>query len=261
MLPSRFLSIPRQKIPLFTRIFRSVSSSTSSAPSPTTDSNYKKYKIASAVFFERLPVILRDKLPIEIAFDEFKFNEWNRNAVSINPNILKAEPGFEDYEKQEDKRADTFTPAPRITPDDIANNTQSLNRNLQKHLYFVLKRSENARFYQFPQRLTDDNESMRESAEKALKAVVGNELSVWFIGYCPAAHYVHEYSQEMKIKNGGEFDGVKVFFYRATLISGEVKELRQGKDFRWMDADELKQYLAPDYYNAVRDALFGTILY
>jgi hypothetical protein len=37
--------------------------------------------------------------------------------------------------------AETFTPAPRTTPDDEARNTHSLNRKLDEKLFLVLKRN------------------------------------------------------------------------------------------------------------------------
>jgi len=199
---------------------------------------------------ERLPVILKDPEPIEELFQKYRIGERNRTSVELNTALFKPAAGYEDFERAQQRRAETFVPAPRVTEADRSNDTRSLERALQKHLYFVIKRAPSAKLFQFPQRLTEEGGSMRESAIKALRAVIGAEHNIYYIGNAPIAHLKHEYSPEFQQKHG--VCGVKVFFYRAQLIEGDVDYIRQGSDFRWLTAEELKTHFSEEYYEAIR---------
>ncbi|KAA8497807.1 39S ribosomal protein L46, mitochondrial [Porphyridium purpureum] len=212
------------------------------------------WKFASAVIFERGPIILPQPKPIEELYEENKFQHFNRFAARRDERLQPVSEMERDSFKANQKRGELFVPAPRITEADKTNDLRSLHRKLDRTLYFVLKRTETSEFYQFPQRVTGDDEKLRDSAEKALKAVLGDQkVQTYYTTYRPHAHLEYSYSAEYQKKN--QVHGVKIFFYPAELITGEVSKLRHGVDFLWLTAEELKEYISPQYYKAVEDVL------
>lgn len=159
---------------------------------------------------------------------------------------------------QDEIRAESFTPAPLTTPADEAGDTKSLSRALAKRLYLVVRRTPGGG-WAFPQRLTGDGETMRQSAEKALRAVLGPAPSVHFYGNAPCSHLAHVYPPAYQDKH--DVYGVKVFFYRSQLIystppTGRMA-IRQAADHAWLTDAELPAYVSAEYHAAVTPFLFG----
>lgn len=151
-----------------------------------------------------------------------------------------------------------YTPGPRVTEADKKNDVRSLNRALDKRLYLVVRRTDKSPHMQFPQTLaTDSATPMGQYAQQALRAVVptNNQLSAHFMGPMPACHLEHVYPPRYQEKH--DVYGVKIFFYRAQLISGEISELRNGVDFSWATEDELPDLFSAEYHAAIKPILFG----
>jgi large subunit ribosomal protein L46 len=160
--------------------------------------------------------------------------------------------------------AEMYEPAPIITEADRTNDMRSLNRALRERLYLVIRRTPNSSHYQFPQTLTPSLEvSMRAYAELALRSAIpaggDDPLKAFFISNTPATHVAHLYRDDYQRSTG--FYGVKVFFYRAQLMSGSLPEgpaaLAGGADYAWAREDELPELLSAETYRAVQPILFG----
>lgn len=100
----------------------------------------------------------------------------------------------------------------------------------------------------------------RGEAEKALQSLIEtggtddddeNDFEAHFIGNAPCAHLKHVYSPALQEAQG--ISGIKIFFYRAQLISGCITGVRApaAVDYAWVTAEELPEYLPPDYYRSV----------
>jgi hypothetical protein len=101
---------------------------------------------------------------------------------------------------------------------------------------------------------------MREYAELALSSCFppgggAGRLRAHFISHMPATHLAHAYSDAYQTRTG--IFGVKVFFYRAQLISGGVGDDATVADYTWAREGELPSLLSAETYDAVRPALFG----
>lgn len=167
----------------------------------------------------------------------------------------------------EDALGDMYTPAPIVTEADKVNDMRSQDRALRERLYFVVKRSSSSAHYQFPQTLvTSPNTKMREYAELSLQSTFKPPcpLTFHFFSNSPALHLAHIYSVSMREKTGCY--GVKVFFYRAALLSGAVTPAQENSpvlnsvaDFLWARDSELPELLNSETYEAVKPLLFGLI--
>lgn len=220
------------------------------------------WRLASAAVVERYPVITPEADPFEEDYLTGRFLEMQRRARPIPASLFLSERDVIEGRTEpnlEDKYADMYTPAPRRTEADEKNDTKSLERALDERLYFVVKRSEKSQNMQFPQVLvSDDGTKMVDYAEQAFKSVTmpGTRPKLHFISYSPACHLEHVYPVRYQQKH--DVYGLKIFFYRAILMSGEVDEIRNGVDYVWARDRELKGLLGAEYHAAIKPILFGT---
>ncbi|KAK4537501.1 hypothetical protein CDCA_CDCA12G3526 [Cyanidium caldarium] len=178
-----------------------------------------------------------------------------------------------------------FELAPRITEADLADDRRSLRRKLDQRLYLIVQRQlgDARSIWQFPQRNIEvtaaasspstgddapapDLVPFRHFAERALDSVLEIEtedtgddddpFEAHFLGNAPLAHFKHIYSEAFQKQHGVQ--GIKIFFYRAVLIFGSIRGVRKSAadDYAWVTANELEQYLAPDYYRCIRELVW-----
>lgn len=219
------------------------------------------WQLASAAMLERYPVVSPDPHPFIEEYETNRFLDAQKRARPIPPSFFltekdivegKTEPSFED------KQAELYTPGPRVTEADHRNDTKSLERALPERLYFLIRRSAKSKHMQFPQMLAkDDNVTMMRYAQNALNSVTNPETrpKVHFLSHSPSCHLEHVYS--LKYQQKHDVYGVKIFFYRAMLMSGNIQKIRNGVDYAWARDCELRDLLGDESYRAVKPALLG----
>jgi large subunit ribosomal protein L46 len=151
-----------------------------------------------------------------------------------------------------------YVPGPIRTEADERNDTKSLDRSLRERLYFVTKRNAKASKFGLPQTLvTSDDVAMREYAELALQSSFPpgeDRLCAHFMSHMPATHLEHIYAEDFQAQSG--YFGVKMFFYRAQLIAGEVGNTAVA-DYAWARESELPELLSAETLEAIKPILFG----
>lgn len=233
----------------------------SQGPDPA--SSFKHgWRLASAAVIERYPLITPELDPFEAEYLTARFVAQQKNARAVPRAVFlterdvlegRTEPDLDDY-----PFAQIYTPAPRQTEADAKNDVRSLERALDERLYLLVKRTERSEYFQFPQTLVvDDEVTMRAYAEMAFRGVTvgASRPEVHFVSHSPACHLEHVYPVRYQQKY--DVYGVKVFFYRAMLIEGEVGEVRNAVDFMWAREGELEQALGQEVYRAVKPMLLG----
>jgi len=212
--------------------------------------NFEKgWLVASATVLVRAHV-LKPSLPEDLVkFQEHKFHYKNEKNKPLDERVFKKEGLLE--LPQEDV---FFMPNRKETEADRRKDVRSVWRKLDERLYFVFKPKKGTTGFQFPQRITADNETMRASAKKALKLVAGSSLKcVHHVGHAPLAVFKRVFGEEQQRKTKAY--GAKVFFYPAYIVEGNIRKLDQGYDFRWLTKEECASQLTKDYYAAVKDML------
>lgn len=219
------------------------------------------WRLASAAVLERYPVVTPDVDPFEQEYVEGRFLEQQKHARPMPARFFltekdvaegKTEPSFED------PQADQYVPAPRVTEADRTNDIKSLERALPERLYFVVSRSDKTDKMTFPQVLVkDDDVKMAHLAENAFKSVTmaASRPKVHFMSFSPACHLEHVYPPKYQEKQ--DVYGIKIFFYRAMLMSGEIEGVRNAIDYAWARDCELPKLLGDEYYSAIKPILFG----
>jgi large subunit ribosomal protein L46 len=112
----------------------------------------------------------------------------------------------------------------------------------------------------------------------------GKNVEVWFVGRRPIGHYVYDYPPDFNdkyrgakvclvtvvftaLRNISTFDLNRngymphkfleqVFFLKAHILAGQVHvDNREIIDFAWVTKQEMRDYVSPEYYAAVKDLL------
>ncbi|PXF43426.1 39S ribosomal protein L46, mitochondrial [Gracilariopsis chorda] len=219
------------------------------------------WRLATAAVLERYPVITPDLHPFEDKYLLGRILEMQKRARPIPPSFFLSEKdrlGGITEPTFDDPIADRYVPAPRVTDADRTNDHKSLHRALQERLYFVVRRTEKSKNMQFPQVLaTKPDVTLRQYAQHALKSVTvpASRPRFHVLSYSPSCHLEHVYPSAYQQQH--DVYGVKIFFYRTMLISGDVTELRNCEDYMWARACELPQLLGHEYYTAIKPILLG----
>eukprot|EP00040_Diaphanoeca_grandis_P003144 m.23927 g.23927 ORF g.23927 m.23927 type:complete len:362 (-) comp14414_c0_seq1:90-1175(-) len=220
-----------------------------------------QWTLAAAVSVERYKRLTDDITPEEIAWSKFQ-EQINLEKTAL----FQMEVDFEKQQgeeaaraKSEDRRLgadfaeqDKFVPAPRLTAADEEDDRTSVHRKLAQKLFLLLKHeADDVRDepWRMPQALHIEGESLRETAARSLKSVIDPETELHFVSNAPS------YCQTILNTNGGDKLGVKVFYFRAAVVSvNPVVALDTTKysQFQWLTKSELKE-TSETYFKDIGD--------
>ncbi|XP_078165872.1 decoy [Carex rostrata] len=201
-------------------------------------SGHQPEKLVAAVLFERLPVVVPKIDPVVYAFNEFSF-QWRQQYRRKYPDEV--------LEKANKKEKTGFhidyVPAPRITEADKTKDIKSLQRALDKRLYLLIYGSgygapDDKPVWHFPEKVYENEDTLRLCAESALKSVIGSLHNTYFVGNAPMAHMVAEPKEN--IPSSQSF---KRFFFKSQVIGTNKFDIsKKCKDYAWVTKEELLEY-------------------
>lgn len=194
-------------------------------------------KIFGAAMLERLPVITPTLPEWEV-----EHQIW---LESFKVETRKQYPAqFTGVNRSGSTEADTssmWQPAPRTTEADDTNAMRSTNRRLDQRLLLLLKSpgTEGSSYWHLPAAEHQSQESIRESAERALSSLLpDNNLRTFTLGNAPAASYSKPDSRDV------------LFYVKMQLLAGTLAASppsgARWQDYAWVAADELPKYLTQD---------------
>ncbi|KAI9560105.1 hypothetical protein GHT06_014115 [Daphnia sinensis] len=235
-----------------------------------------KWQLLSAICLERTPIIMPPMAKIEEEMaelfekldtmkslksdHELKQDEDKKVSASLaegNQDESNADSATrqtaQDFEDACNEELSKFKPAPKITAEDLSGDRKSTNRKLDKHLVFVVQeKKEGKEIWKLPQAQWVDGETLRETAERALKEHVKTpETSVRVLGNAPWGVHTIKYPSAMREKVG--FTGAKIFFFKAQLLSACTT--CSDTEHHWLGRHELTEYLDPQYLRSVQKFL------
>ncbi|KAG0046778.1 54S ribosomal protein L17 mitochondrial [Gryganskiella cystojenkinii] len=146
----------------------------------------------------------------------------------------------------------------RVTEADRKNDVRSLERALARTLYLIVKKPREQHAWQFPQGGVRVVENLQEAAGRELQEECGSNMDLWFVGRVPVGHYNYNFPKEYvnSPENTASVKGAKVFFMKAHIFAGQVQvDNKEVVDFAWVTKQEMKDYVSPEYYEAVQDML------
>ncbi|XP_072421241.1 large ribosomal subunit protein mL46 isoform X1 [Chiloscyllium punctatum] len=238
------------------------------------------WQCCGAVCLQRAAVLSREMNPMESAFaqllgqvelEKSVYSDHELRVFEDEEKLRWTQADDYDSEEEEDVGQDLvtaqdqedmweqkfrkFRAAERIQEADEKNDRSTLNRQLDKKLILLVKEKVgDEEIWLLPQSEWKPGETMRQTAERALSTVSGNELHAVFLGNAPAGFYKYKYPKDLR---NSSIVGAKVFFFKALLMNGDLKTRRKG-DYVWVTKSELKDYLKPKYLQQVNRFIFDT---
>jgi large subunit ribosomal protein L46 len=210
------------------------------------------WEYKAAVLFERLPIVVPEMEDWEEAYEEFR-NQTMWRTGRVWPEEL--DTWKEDMESSPTMREQLEDPpipvSPRITEADKANDRTSMNRQLDKRLFLIVKEGSEARPWQFLHTAVqrDQQETLRAAAERVMSSALApnrnKSLQYWHVGNAPAGVRWEVHSAEQREKRKAY--GTKLLFMRAQLLSPEPPVLLQRYSEKlWVTKTELREYFGDE---------------
>lgn len=206
--------------------------------SQASDGNSSSSSLFASTVLERLPVILPEPPAWEVDYRIFSFERRQLYRKEYPKEFL--DMGSSNRGEEGDI---VFEPAPRITDADRTNDIRSLQRALDKRLYLIVNgQPENSEFQQprwhFPEKIYENEETMRQCAEKALAGNVGTSMETYFVGNAPCGH----------LSTPSQPNSVRFFFRSQFLVGNVTLSNRRLEDYAWVTKEELVNYVDPQEY-------------
>lgn len=234
-----------------------------------------KWDIMAGICLQRKPVITKSLTDIEVKFQnilqeiEFEKSLKSDHELRHNKDVLRMEKlksgkitDFDDTDQASNQTAqdyydenkvelNSFKLSSRLTEADEKNDTKSLKRKLEENLIFVIKQKFGPDdFWIFPQGLWIDGETLKETAERVLKESCGNNINVRFYGNAPCGFYKFKYPKEKR--NQSDVEGAKIFFFKATLLDGNIENKGAWTDYEWATVPEMNNRFIQPYMKNVK---------
>ncbi|XP_069768023.1 large ribosomal subunit protein mL46 [Narcine bancroftii] len=237
------------------------------------------WQLCGAVCLQRAAVVSREKHQMESAFarllermelEKSLYSDHELRVFEDEERIRRRQAN--DYDSDEDddvgqdivtsqdledmweQKSRQFKAADRVQ-DDINKDRSTLNRKLDEKLLLLTKvKVADEEIWLLPQSNWKPGETMRQTAERTLSTLSGNELQAAFLGNAPSGFYKYKYPKAIRTSSNV---GAKIFFFKALLISGDIKT-RKKEDHVWVTKSELKDYLKPKYLKQVNRFIFDS---
>lgn len=159
----------------------------------------------------------------------------------------------EDGEKlRESDRVRVERPQQRKSEADAKNDTQRLDRKMDRTLYLVVKNQDGT--WGFPTADVGSDEALHETAERALEQSAGVNMNTWTVGRVPIAHFVRPVEPTEK----KTVTSTKTFFIKGRIMAGQadIKDNTLGVTaFKWLTKEELATELPKYYFAGVKNAI------
>lgn len=234
----------------------------------------EKWDIMTGICLQRKPVITKSLSDIEVNYQnilqeiEFEKSLKSDHELRHDKDVHRMEKlksgtitdfddtevsnqTAQDYLDKNKEELSTFKFASRITEADKNKDTKSLNRKLEENLVLVIKEKlGNEDFWILPQGLWNNGETLKETAERFLKESCGNNINVKFYGNAPCGFYKYKYPK--KKREQFNIEGAKVFFFKATLLDGNLEKTNTWADYKWATVKELNNMFIEPYNKSVK---------
>ncbi|CAI4049437.1 mitochondrial 54S ribosomal protein mL46 SKDI_14G0790 [Saccharomyces kudriavzevii IFO 1802] len=131
-------------------------------------------------------------------------------------------------------------PNDRITEADRSNDTKSLERQLSRTLYLLVKDRNGV--WKFPNfDLSDDSKPLHINAENGLRLLGGDQIHTWSVSATPIGVLKDE-------KNGAA-----EFILKSHILAGKFDLMPQKNDafndYAWLTKDEIDEYVPKEYFS------------
>jgi len=212
-----------------------------------TDIEGHPFFIYSMLVIERLPIISR----------AYHYEEEYRAALR-EAKLSQDIPAYfrelyiDKIKRDDAERAKNEAIRPRVTGHDIENEYHSLNRSLDSRLY-LLTRLKDKETWEFPWSVRKYDETLFETAHRALSERVGPYLHYSTITEEPFGHKEYEFDAVQQQEFGKK--GGQLFFQKGYYVSGngrpEVNDIVE--DFGWFTKQQVADRVNPVLWQSLEE--------
>merc|ERR1712179_12365 len=119
-------------------------------------------------------------------------------------------------------------------------------------------RTDEPTYWELPNTVRLEGETMRQTAERAVMSLCGDQIQFKVLGNAPLSFYKYKYSQTIQATLNKT--GAKVFLFKAYLEHGYHDEVPlQGaedvEDLQWASLNEMERSIRKDAYKALKNML------
>lgn len=207
---------------------------------------------------ERLPVVMPDPPAWETEYKQWIMQlKLERGHLRQLPEVLterKSQASQATVAMMEgaDGRAaavggKAFRPVPRVTAADNRGDRKTMKRQLDKRVFLVCRNQQGT--WEFPATANQQNESIRQTAERALTESLGKQAPIFFIGNAPMAHW------QSQQKNATTF-----FMLAQALLDPWNVNIQQDSDytdFAWVTKEEIPEYIKDEDLAQLVDSMLS----
>ncbi|KAF4630839.1 hypothetical protein G7Y89_g7296 [Cudoniella acicularis] len=146
-------------------------------------------------------------------------------------------------------------PLRRKTIADVRNDTEKLDRRLDRTLYLVVRKKGDGEGWRFPSGELVGRENLHQAAERILVQSAGLNMNTWIVGHVPIGHYINKphYNPSSLLRQGS-----KTFFMKARIMAGQANLANNQfglTEFKWLTREEIEKNFSPKLYSSVRNML------
>ncbi|OQR80285.1 39S ribosomal protein L46 [Tropilaelaps mercedesae] len=232
------------------------------------------WQIAAGAVLERPAIIVRPFNALEMAYVDL-LGELETEQSLLSDHELKVKEEEEQIRSRSGKPASGAPLRVKLTGDFVKEWTAELeafrnkypykpsnlglndvNRHIDQALTLLVKQKLGPQeHWLFPQTNHVEGETLRQTAERAVKECFGGSVSTRSIGNAPIALHKYKYPKALQQQSGKE--GVKVFFMKMLYNSGKpVLNEAFGSDMIWATHHEMLEHLPSALKKSVRKAFF-----
>ena len=207
------------------------------------------YFIYSMMIIERLPIIARVYEYEEEYKSALREIKLSQDIPAYFRELYIDQIKRDDVEQKQNERV-----RPRITEHDIENETHSLNRSLDLRLYLLTKMTDK-KYWEFPWSVRKYDETVFETAHRALSQRIGPYLHYTTISEEPFGHKQYEYDAEQQQEYGKK--GGQLFFQKGYYVSGNGRPNVSDvvEDFGWFTKAQLAERVNPVLWESIEELL------
>lgn len=186
---------------------------------------------------------------------EYKFQAAQKRPVSKQPGVWFPE-GIPDirHNRERSKKQDVILPKNEtseedssisrpvlknsiITPADEQNDTKSLERQLRRTLYLVVKTTKDSD-WKFPSFPYENGRLLHEVAESGIRNLGGNKINTWTVSRKP-----------VKVIKTGNSNGESLeFLFKSRILTGLFLSTNPDIEYKWLTKEEIKDCVDRTYY-------------
>mmetsp|Transcript_55947 Transcript_55947/g.118965 ORF Transcript_55947/g.118965 Transcript_55947/m.118965 type:complete len:364 (+) Transcript_55947:82-1173(+) len=209
----------------------------------------KPWRIRVAATVERLPVVTPDMEPWERDYIDLRDYLWTYGREYPEEcGFMFAPDKPEDHIVPTDEELLAnlpFTPAPRETEADATGDVRTRDRQLKTRAYLALRTdaegNRSGPRWTFPSAVLQQDDTMLETAQRAVSDAVGTDLVLWCPSNAPMTVNFRVYNKNLPEAFRENYYGEKIFYYRVQYDHGDVDEgaVKAGEDYAWLTREEM----------------------